>query len=209
MQFDKAYCCPPDVIFRFIKIWVPLFNTKKSFLSSFYTKTKQACWPLWKFEKWNIILLHHQTIISKPIVVDWSLRGKMSPNPPELIERWRLGEPSEVPTRLSTVAPPNQSAPTPPSVLREWVLDNRKVKSEEKMTFTLFEKCKWKKWLEIGIEKWKWNKNEWKSRSRSESEMKKLWDREVKFLKNSREFLRFQKLILTYFVLGSAPSLNS
>ena len=28
------------------------------------------------------------------------------------------------------------------SVLREWVLDNREVKSEDKMTFTLFEKCK-------------------------------------------------------------------
>ena len=28
------------------------------------------------------------------------------------------------------------------SVLREWVLDNREVKSEEKMPFTLFEKCK-------------------------------------------------------------------
>ena len=28
------------------------------------------------------------------------------------------------------------------SALREWVLDSREVKSEEKMSFTLFEKCK-------------------------------------------------------------------
>ena len=42
--------------------------------------------------------------------------------------------------------------------------------------------------LEIEIEKWKWNENDWKSRSRSESEMKKLRDREVKFLENFREF---------------------
>ena len=28
------------------------------------------------------------------------------------------------------------------SVLREWVLNNREVKNEEKMPFTLFEKCK-------------------------------------------------------------------
>ena len=45
-----------------------------------------------------------------------------------------------------------------------------------------------KKWLDlIEIEKWKWNKNDWKSRSRSKSEMKKLRDREVKFLENFRE----------------------
>ena len=58
------------------------------------------------------------------------------------------------------------------------------------MPFTLFEKCKWKKWLEIDIKKWKWNEKDWKSRSRSESEMKKLRDRdrEVKFLENFREF---------------------
>ena len=29
-----------------------------------------------------------------------------------------------------------------PADLREWVLDIREVKSEEKMPFTLFEKCK-------------------------------------------------------------------
>ena len=43
------------------------------------------------------------------------------------------------------------------------------------------------------FEKWKWNKDDWKSRLRSESEMKKLRDREVKFLENSREILRNQK----------------
>ena len=69
--------------------------------------------------------------------------------------------------------------------LRERVLDNQEVKSEEKMPFTLLN---WKKWLEI--EKQKWNKNGWKSILRSESEMKKLRDRdrEVKFLENFREF---------------------
>ena len=52
---------------------------------------------------------------------------------------------------------------------REWVLDCREVKSEEKMSFTLFEKCKWKK-------------NDLRSRSRNESEMKMTEnrDREVK-----------------------------
>ena len=55
------------------------------------------------------------------------------------------------------------------SALREWVLDSREVKSEEKMSFTLFEKCKWKK-------------NDLRSRSRNESEMKMTEnrDREVK-----------------------------
>ena len=38
--------------------------------------------------------------------------------------------------------------------------------------------------------------------------MKKLQDQDVKFLENSREFLTFQNLFLTYFVLGSAPSSN-
>ena len=56
------------------------------------------------------------------------------------------------------------------SVLRELVLDNREVKSEDKYLSLLPRKAKWKKWLEI--EKWKWNKNDWKLRSRSESEMK-------------------------------------
>ena len=65
-----------------------------------------------------------------------------------------------------------------------------------------------KKWLEIEIEKWKWNESDWKLRSWSESEMKKLQDQDVKFLENSREFLTFQNLFLTYFVLGSAPSSN-
>ena len=57
----------------------------------------------------------------------------------------------------------------PFSALREWVLDSREVKSEEKMSFTLFEKCKWKK-------------NDLRSRSRNESEMKMTEnrDREVK-----------------------------
>ena len=65
---------------------------------------------------------------------------------------------------------PNQYILVTNSVLREWVLDNREVKSEEKMPFTLFEKCKW-------------NFFYLRSRSRNESEMKMTGnrDREVKW----------------------------
>ena len=50
---------------------------------------------------------------------------------------------------------------------------SREVQSEMKMPFTLFEKCKWKKWLEIEIKKWKWNENALRSRSEISREFKK------------------------------------
>ena len=59
----------------------------------------------------------------------------------------------------------------------------REVKSEMKISFTHFENEKW-------------NENASKSRSRMKSEMKlpRDWDREVKFLENSREILENQEI---------------
>ena len=65
-----------------------------------------------------------------------------------------------------------------------------------------------KKWLEIEIEKWKWNENDWKSRSRSESEMKKLWDREVNFLRILENFWDF-KIIADILCFGFCTLLKS
>ena len=73
------------------------------------------------------------------------------------------------PNTEARVFPPEKMSVIHNSVLREWVLDNRKVKSEEKMPFTPFEKCKWKN-------------NDLRLRSRNESEIKMTGnrDREVK-----------------------------
>ena len=75
------------------------------------------------------------------------------------------------------------------SVLREWILKVREVKSEMKICFTLFEKwkVKWKLYSLFSRSE-KWNENLIHSFREVKSEMKMPRDREVKFLENSWEF---------------------